>query len=163
MVIVFTGHRDLLAAPEFLQDLLVYFPGSIWRHGGAPGFDLQVNAVGKAAGLEIITTRPDYSRYAFKVAPLKRNELMIDEMNPQVDFLVALFDGRQRGGTYRTINYARKKGISILFAPPLIPGLHHHKSKRGGSSFDFPVKCQDILKGCAPLLMYHQKELDLSN
>lgn len=42
---------------------------------------------------------------------LKRNKYMVDKS----DFVIAAWDGRKRGGTYYTVNYAKKLGKKIIF------------------------------------------------
>lgn len=56
--------------------------------------------------------RPDYKSYHPRIAPLKRNEKMVDL--PGVVAVVACYDGRLKGGTYQAIGYARKKGIEVV-------------------------------------------------
>jgi hypothetical protein len=90
-----------------VEALAQEFPGAIWIHGGAPGFDLQVNTlaahVGKRYGIQTWIWRPDYQHYPPKLAPIVRNFAMIDW---RPDLLVTLWDGRRYGGTWRTRQYA---------------------------------------------------------
>ena len=51
--------------------------------------------------------RPDYRFYG-RVAPLKRNEIMVDI----ADAVLVVWDGVSRGSAY-TIEYAKKKGKKI--------------------------------------------------
>jgi hypothetical protein len=115
MLIVFTGHRDRLTNPEALQAIEAQYPCATWMHGGAKGFDTQVHGVALALGKSIaagtlVVVRPEYGRYHASVAPLRRNEVMVD----QADIVYACFDGRQRGGTYATIRYAKRNGKEVV-------------------------------------------------
>lgn len=49
-VVGFTGHRDRLAAESTILAIEQRFPGAVWVHGGAGGFDTQVNAIAKMLG-----------------------------------------------------------------------------------------------------------------
>ena len=100
--LTFTGHRDRTADETALRDLLTAYPGATWEHGGAPGFDTQVDAFARKHGLRVRVTRPDYRRYPAHCAPLKRN----DEMVSRADVVIALCDGRRTGGTYYTVQEA---------------------------------------------------------
>lgn len=44
----------------------------------------------------------------------KRNRWIVDES----DVVIAVYDGRQEGGTYATLKYARKQGKPILWIDP---------------------------------------------
>lgn len=109
MLIGFTGHRDWLCNEQSLLRLEERYPGATWIHGGAEGFDTQVNEValrlGKVLGDTLIVIRPDYSRYHPKQAPLFRN---MDIVN-RCDLLIACYDGRRTGGTCQCANYAKGK------------------------------------------------------
>lgn len=114
MIITFTGHRDRIASVSTLYAIEEQYPGATWVHGGAKGFDTQVHRVALDLGKStrdgtLFVVPPDYARYRPEVAPLRRNEEMVD----RADLVIACFDGRQRGGTYATINYARRKGKQV--------------------------------------------------
>ena len=113
MYISFTGHRDKFCSESDLEKLLSEYPESVWIHGGAIGFDTQVENYAKKHGIKTIVVRPDYQRYGRR-APLIRN----DEIINRGDILVALYDGRIGGGTYYTIQKAKaiQKNI-VLFKP----------------------------------------------
>lgn len=112
MKIVFTGHRNCRTDEAELQELLVKYPNSIWVHGGANGFDNQVGKFALANGIHVIEKRPDYATHG-KHAPLTRNRLMVDM--PDVQLVVACYDGRESGGTLYTINYAKRKAIPVEY------------------------------------------------
>ena len=107
----FTGHRDAVCQEIELDEIARLFPGATWIHGGAPGFDTQVDEYAKAHGMPYEKLRPDYKRYDPKVAPLRRNDVIVERAN----VLVACYDGRNRGGTYYTVAKAKEKGIRVLF------------------------------------------------
>jgi hypothetical protein len=50
----------------------------------------------------------DRSRWV-KLAPLKRNEEIVDRGG----LLIALWDGRRTGGTFYTVEYARRRGVEV--------------------------------------------------
>lgn len=119
MIISFTGHRDQLANHDDLLAIEAQYPGATWVHGGAKGFDAQVDDVAKSLGKSevdgtLIVIRPDYKRYPPKIAPLKRNEVIVDKGN----VVYACYDGRKRGGTYSTVNYARRQGKQVVVLQP---------------------------------------------
>lgn len=115
MVIGFTGHRDKLCKGETLHFFAEHMPDSIWVHGGAVGFDNQVKTVaelnGKTTenGLQIVV-RPDYQAHSPKQAPILRNFVIVDMCN----LLIAFYDGRQSGGTFSAISYARAKQKPVI-------------------------------------------------
>src|SRR4051812_26695214 len=115
MIIGFTGHRDRTCPPAALDAMRDQFPGAVWLHGGATGFDSQVEEYAKAHSIETRVIRPDYARYGSKMAPLRRNE----EIVAQCDLLVACFDGRQKGGTFFTIGHARQIGRRLVIVAPM--------------------------------------------
>jgi predicted Rossmann fold nucleotide-binding protein DprA/Smf involved in DNA uptake len=88
-------------------------PGSTWVHGGAEGFDTQVNDFALTNGFQPEVIPPDYNAYPPKQAPLERNKVIVGKC----DLLVACYDGRKRGGTYQAINYALKQGKEIHYVP----------------------------------------------
>jgi len=109
IVIAFTGHRDKQTEEEFFD----WIPkNALWVHGGAIGFDRQVQQYAYANKIQTLVILPDYEKYK-KDAPLIRNKEIIDK----ADMLVACYDGRNYGGTFYTINLARVKKIPIAFLP----------------------------------------------
>lgn len=113
MYISFTGHRDRLTYESDLEAILKDYPDSIWIHGGAIGFDTQVENYAQKHGIKTIVIRPDYERYG-KRAPLIRN----DEIVNRGDLLVALHDGRIGGGTYYTIQKAKAIQKTVVLLKP---------------------------------------------
>ena len=111
MKIGFTGHRNKMVSHEDLEKLMIIYPGSTWIHGGAVGFDQQVESFANKNKIQQIVHHPDYKQYG-KAAPLIRNRKIVED----VDILIACWDGRKQGGTYYTINFASKskKQIKIL-------------------------------------------------
>jgi len=110
MKIGFTGHRDRLVNEEELDQIRQRFPGAVWVHGGAIGFDRQVAAYARSYRIPQIVIRPDYQNHPPKQAPLMRNRQIVD----QVDVLAACYDGRQGGGTTYTIRYAEQQGKPVM-------------------------------------------------
>jgi hypothetical protein len=43
MLIVFTGHRDRTASAADIHAIEAQYPGAVWMHGGAKGFDTQAH------------------------------------------------------------------------------------------------------------------------
>lgn len=115
LIIGFTGHRDQRCAPEQLAEIAARYPHAIWIHGGAPGFDTQVEEFNRP-GLTrpAVTLRPNYKRFEPKVAPLRRNEDIVHLCG----LLVALYDGRETGGTAFTVRYARQLGVPVILLTP---------------------------------------------
>lgn len=113
MKILFTGHRNKHANPLELDRLYADHSTDIWMHGGARGFDNQIQQYAKSHGVHTEVYRPDYKVHGSH-APLIRNDEMLDKC----DLVVALYDGRDRGGTFYTINRARKLGKRVIIIVP---------------------------------------------
>lgn len=117
MIIVLTGHRNCFVNPADLVNLRDEFPDAIWETGGAfEGFDLQVKGFCEVKGIHLIEKRPKYSLYPNKrYAPIARDEEMVRD---DADLVVACYDGREKGGTKATIDFANqyKKSVRILKA-----------------------------------------------
>lgn len=118
MEIGFTGHRDRLTDEAAIIEIHTRYPDAVWIHGGAPGFDSQVDnlalRLGKKRWQTLIVLRPEYRRYHARVAPLRRNEVIVDRCS----LLVACYDGRETGGTRYTVEYAKKKNKPIEYVNP---------------------------------------------
>jgi hypothetical protein len=108
MIIAFTGHRDKLAPMNYFDSLP---KDALWVHGGAIGFDGQVEAYAKSHGIKTKIVRPDYNKYIGKIAPLIRNREILNG----ADLLIACYDGRLYGGTLCTINLAKQLNIPIQY------------------------------------------------
>jgi hypothetical protein len=103
----FTGHRNRVAELPQLDWIRQQYLGAVWVHGGAAtGFDAQVAGYIRLWELPFEVVRPDYARFRHspKLAPLKRNEVIV----ARVQVLVACWDGREKGGTFYTINCGRR-------------------------------------------------------
>ena len=115
MNIGFTGHRNKLTDPAELRQLEVDYPGAVWIHGGAIGFDTQVNeialALGKVEGETLIVIRPNYKAYPRYVAPIIRNKEIVERS----DMLVACWDKREEGGTHQCKSYAESREVPVKF------------------------------------------------
>jgi hypothetical protein len=113
MVIGFTGHRDCLCDLSDLNRIVILYPAQTWVHGGAKGFDEQVEKFAKNMGLRTMVIPPDYQTYGGSAAPLKRDE----EIVRNSDMLVAMWDGRTTGGTWYTVTKAVQKRIPVILIP----------------------------------------------
>lgn len=112
MNIGFSGHRDCITHWDELVRIALVWTPIYWIHGGAKGFDTQVDRFARGWEQQVRVITPDYSSYPphqRKLAPLARNQIIVDES----DLLVACWDGREEGGTWDTIQRAQKKGIEI--------------------------------------------------
>jgi len=107
MIIAFTGHRDKITNEDFFDCLPA---DALWVHGGAIGFDTQVENYAKKHGIKTKVIRPDYNKYG-KTAPLIRNKEIVNG----ADLLVACYDGRKQGGTFYTIKLATSMNIPVRF------------------------------------------------
>ena len=76
--------------------------------GGAKGIDSIAEAYAKKNNLELIVFKPEYDKYPGKIAPLKRNDKIVEAC----DMLLAIWDGESRGTLY-TINKAKKMGKPV--------------------------------------------------
>lgn len=113
MRICFTGHRDKFTAAESLEMIANLYPGATWIHGGASGFDSQVDRFARAHAIPVEVVRPDYSTGNPRSAPIIRNKKMVESAG----LVVACFDGRREGGTWFTINHARGLGKKVIMIP----------------------------------------------
>jgi hypothetical protein len=102
--VAFTGHRDRETDPAVFDTI----PRGLWIHGGAIGFDRQVQDYAEAHGIEAVVIRPDYRRHGRR-APHVRNRQIVDA----AEILIACYDGRTTGGTAFTVGYARRKGKPV--------------------------------------------------
>jgi hypothetical protein len=130
-LIGFSGHRDRRADEALLRALAAEFRFAHWLHGGAPGFDSQVDDLGRSLGKAPEVLRPRYkdipagwSQDAWvKVAPLVRNEELVRRLvgarrQGGESLLVVLWDGRKTGGTHHTKEYAELWRVPVrVWAP----------------------------------------------
>lgn len=121
----FSGHRDKVADWFELKDIMDWYgrdKSLVVVHGGAVGFDTQVHRVVQRlnskkykGNIEEIIIKPDYLNIENKkFAPLKRNE----EIVKLSDVIVALYDGRKKGGTKYTIDHATVKNVDVYYLNP---------------------------------------------
>jgi hypothetical protein len=114
----FTGHRDRYVNLSDLDAIADEFPDAIWVHGDAQGFDRQVRRYAETHGIEHEPHPPEDNKFpedsAWREAPLARNRQIVES----VSILFACYDGRQSGGTYYTIRYARKIGKPVRILKP---------------------------------------------
>jgi hypothetical protein len=113
MVISFTGHRDRAVKDSTLQEIFDQYKDSEWVHGGAKGFDSQVNMFANNKAIKTTILTPDYKNKG-RAAPLIRDREIVD----RCDILFACYDGRKNGGTFYTIQYARAKGKEVHILSP---------------------------------------------
>jgi hypothetical protein len=119
MRIGFTGHRDRITKFKDLGVIARRYPGAVWVHGGADGFDAQVDAYARENNIPVEIIRPDYERFRGneKAAPLVSNQKIVDS----VDLLIACYDGRLTGGTFYTVCYATRRGVPIVTVSVQMP------------------------------------------
>lgn len=63
----------------------------------------------------IVTVRPAYAMYhdaQRRMAPIIHNEAMVSRMGSG-DLLVACWDGREKGGTWQCVSFARRHGKTV--------------------------------------------------
>ena len=91
-------------------DLAKYLPDNVSCiiSGGAKGVDSIAAEYARANGIELQEFLPDYSKYPGRVAPLKRNDLIV----AACDMVMAFWDGVSKGTKY-TIDRARKAGKRV--------------------------------------------------
>lgn len=114
MIIAFSGHRNCVVDEEYLGMIRDEFEGAQWLHGGAKGFDSQVQAFAEKWQIECQTLAPDYASFPPKLAPLIRDRKLVE----QADLLVACYDGRETGGTAYTIHLAQARQLTVITLQP---------------------------------------------
>ena len=75
--------------------------------GGAVGIDKIAEKFAEQKGIETEIYEPEYDKFPPKVAPIKRNQTIVDNS----DYLIAITTGSS--GTASTIKMAEKKNIPI--------------------------------------------------
>lgn len=91
---------------EFVRGLWILGTNEIVT-GSARGVDTAAEEEAQVLGMKVKTHVPDYFRFG-KVAPLIRNELIINDC----DELIAFWDGKSKGTKY-TIGRAQLKGVPV--------------------------------------------------
>lgn len=120
MFVLVTGSRswtDEDAVREAFYELP--FPFTL-IHGGAPGADTIAGYIYlDEYGLAPIVVRPDYKKYFYKAAPLKRDAEMLDYVQKIKraghDVLVLSFKDMtsNTGGTDATVEGAKARGLPV--------------------------------------------------
>lgn len=112
----FTGHRDRLARASTIIAIFRKHPEAEIIHGGAGGFDTQVNYLAEMLGRKPRVVRPDYKNYPPHIAPIIRNGVIVEGS----DVIVACWDGRETGGTHATVVMA-VEAHKYVYIVPAIP------------------------------------------
>ena len=81
--------------------------------GGAKGVDTSARLYAQANGIKLTEFLPDYEKYPGKIAPLKRNILIIEA----ADLVLAFWDGKSRGTKF-VIDNCRKIGKRVIVYYP---------------------------------------------
>jgi len=110
MIVMFTGHRDKTVSSAELEKVISELAPDSCIHGGARGFDTTAELCAAKLGIPTVKYAPDYKKYG-RPAPLVRNREMVEKCNA----IIAYYDGRKSGGTFYTIEYARKLNKPIYF------------------------------------------------
>lgn len=113
-IIMFTGHRDKTVDETNLEFIANIYEESTWIHGGAKGFDQQVESFAVAHSIPTKVFLPEYSKFPYKQAPIIRNKSMLDIC----DIVVACYDGRNHGGTHFVVTEAKKLGKKLIIFQP---------------------------------------------
>ena len=100
MKVAIIGSRN-----KIVEDLGKYLPEETEEivSGGAIGIDRCARSFAKNNGIRLTEFLPDYEKYG-RVAPLKRNNLIVD----YADTVIAFWDGKSKGTEY-TIKLAKKQ------------------------------------------------------
>ena len=81
--------------------------------GGARGVDTSARDYANANGIKLTEFLPDYEKYPGKIAPLKRNILIIEV----ADLVLAFWDGKSRGTKF-VIDKCHEMGKSLIVYTP---------------------------------------------
>lgn len=104
--------KTLIAGSRSIDtfDLSPYVPKdtTLIISGGATGIDTLAEEYANKHKISKLILLPQYSIYG-KVAPIKRNETMVDI----ADTVIIVWDGKSRG-TKQTLQYATKKNKKII-------------------------------------------------
>lgn len=99
-------------SPALIRSLVATLPAdTVVVSGGAIGVDSWAVEAAKGRGLGWKEHRPEYGKHPPKLAPLKRNETIINDS----DAVYAFWDGQSRG-TIHACKYARSigRGVTVL-------------------------------------------------
>jgi len=118
VIIMFSGHRDKVTERVFLEEIATLYCDCLWIHGGARGFDDQVEKIAKEIGIRTEIYLPDYEKYG-RCAPIMRNKEMLEKCS----IVIACYDGRKTGGTFFVVTEARRMGKNVIIVPA-VP-VHH--------------------------------------
>jgi hypothetical protein len=116
--VLVTGSRSW-SDRETVRERFAALPSDfVLIHGGAKGLDTIAGEIyTELTGRKAIVVRPDYDRYYFKVAPLLRNETMLDLIedarNTGEEVLVIGFKdlNSKTNGTNNCIESAKLRGL----------------------------------------------------
>lgn len=114
MRVAIVGSRNyphLHSVRVFVASLARKYPGAIVVSGGARGVDRIAVVEAKAHGMQTAVF-PAYWDDEGRAAGFRRNERMINTLEPGRDKLVAFWDGKS-GGTRHAITYARRRGVDV--------------------------------------------------
>jgi hypothetical protein len=118
--VVATGNRDWPeAGRDMVESILIMLKNRyatsgklpLVIHGGAKGFDTQVEAVCQKLHIQTEVWLPEYTLYGNE-APLIRNDNMLQEKPDLV--LVGLHNNKTHSGTLYTMKKAREAGLFVL-------------------------------------------------
>lgn len=105
----FTDKKGLVSAVQLLEkELNITF--NFILHGGAKGADTLAEVYAQSNGIPTKVIVSNYDRYFAKVAPLKRNELLVQE----ADAILVLYGfGGKQGGSFHVAQLARANNIFL--------------------------------------------------
>lgn len=109
MKIAIIGSRNL-----FVTNLEKYLPENVDEivSGGAKGIDSCAKIFAEKKNIKFTEFLPEYDKYG-KIAPLKRNDLIIE----YADIVLAFWDGKSKGTKY-VIEHCKKEGKKIIIYTP---------------------------------------------
>jgi len=90
-----------------LDVVLDFIPEQIIS-GGAKGIDQKAKEYALKNNIDYLEIKPNYLKYPSKVAPLKRNEVIVNI----ADLIIAYWDGKSKGTKY-VIDYCKKIGKEL--------------------------------------------------
>lgn len=133
MKLGFSGHRNVRVDDRWLKWIHKRFPVfGIWVHGGAHGFDNQVEVFARQNKIKTEIFLPEYDKYPAKTAPLTRNRQIVSDVN----MMIFAWDGRQYGGTYYTLRYATEIGTPFINLP-IVKKKTERQEKREQMTLEF--------------------------